>query len=69
VDFVIEHGRRLLVIEVKQTGNPGFRDLGGIQTFLQHHPAAVGGILFHGGKETRRMGENIVALPWSLITG
>ncbi len=25
VDFVIEHGRRLLAIDVKQTGNPGFR--------------------------------------------
>ena len=69
VDFIVEHGRRLLAIEVKRTKNPRFRDLSGLQTFLSQHPGASGGLLIHGGSQVRRMGENILAIPWPLITG
>lgn len=69
VDFVVEHGRRLLAIEVKRTDKPGYRDTEGLREFLKEYPQASGGILLHGGRETRRMGENIVAIPWTLLTG
>jgi hypothetical protein len=69
VDFVIEHGRRLLAVEVKLTANPRYRDAAGLRQFLDAHPSAVGGLLLHGGGETRRLGEKIVTLPWTLLTG
>jgi predicted AAA+ superfamily ATPase len=69
VDFVIEHGRRILAIEVKRTSKPAFRDVSGIRTFLDQHPQTSGGLLITSGNEIRRMGENILAIPWTLLSG
>jgi len=69
VDFVIEHGRRVVGIEVKMTDAPGYRHAAGLVKFLGEHPQAVGGILLHGGQQIRRLDEKIVAVPWSLLTG
>lgn len=69
VDFVIEHGRRLLAVEVKQTNNPSYRDASGLRAFLSDHPHASGGLLVHTGREVRRLGERILAVPWTLVTG
>lgn len=69
VDFVLEHGRRLLAIEVKLTDNLGYRDSAGIRLFLEKHPKASGGMIVYGGKEIKRLDEKIVAVPWSLVTG
>ncbi|MFN8489463.1 MAG: ATP-binding protein [Caldilineaceae bacterium] len=69
VDFVVEHGRRLLAIEIKITDNPGYRHADELRTFLQAHPDAVGGLLIHCGKSIRRLDEKIVAVPWTLLTG
>jgi hypothetical protein len=69
VDFVIEHGRRLLAVEVKWTDAPGYRHTAGLRRFLEDHPAAAGGLLVHGGQQTLRLDERIVAVPWSVIAG
>ncbi len=69
VDFVIEHGRKVLAVEVKTTDHPGYGDIAGLQTFLHHHPQAVGGLLLHNGSEIRRLDRNILAIPWTMITG
>ena len=74
VDFVIEHGRRVVGIEVEMTDAPGYRHAAGLVKFLDQHPQAVGaqalgGILLHGGQQIRRLDEKIVAVPWSLLTG
>jgi predicted AAA+ superfamily ATPase len=69
VDFILEHGRRLLAIEVKRTTNPGYGDATGLRTFLDEHPHASGGLLLHAGREIRRLGQNILAAPWTLVTG
>lgn len=69
VDFVIEHGRRVLGIEVKMTDAPGYRHAAGLVKFLGEHPQAVGGILLHGGQQIRRLDERIVAVPWPVLTG
>jgi len=66
VDFVIEHGRRVLGIEVKMTDAPGYRHTAGLARFLSLHPQAVGGLLLHSGPQIRRMDERIVAVLWSL---
>lgn len=69
VDFVIEHGRRVVGIEVKMTDTPGYRHASGLVKFLGDHPQAVGGVLLHGGRQIRRLDERIVAVPWSSLTG
>jgi uncharacterized protein len=69
VDFVLEYGRKVLAIEVKQTKSPGYRDTNGLKAFLKDHPDAVGGLLLHGGTETRWLGEHILAAPWTTVTG
>jgi hypothetical protein len=69
VDFVIEYGRRVIGIEVKRTDKLRFRDLSGLQIFLENHPEAVGGLVVYSGDEIRRMSENILAVPWTIIAG
>jgi len=69
VDFVVEHGRRLLAIEVKLTERPGYRHTEGLRSFLDRHPEAAGGLLLHGGPAVARLGERLVAVPWTMMTG
>ena len=69
VDFVVEHGRRVAAVEVKSTDNPGYRDITGLQAFLNKHPTATAGLLVHGGRQIKRLGEKILAVPWTLLTG
>lgn len=69
VDFILEHGRRILAIEVKMTNRPGYNDAAGLRAFLEANPQASGGLLLHCGKEIKRLAENILAIPWTMITG
>lgn len=69
VDFVLEHGRRVLGIEVKMSSKPSYRDAAGLSKFLKENPAASGGILLHGGTKVQRLDENVVAVPWTELTG
>lgn len=65
VDFVIEAGDRLLPIEVKASSRPTPGDVRHLRAFRQEYgPAVVGGLILHGGDETFRMEEGIVAAPW-----
>jgi len=68
VDFVVEHGRRLLAFEVKRARRVHHGDTASLRLFLQEYPQAVGGVLLYGGQEIRRLGAKIVALPWTMIT-
>ena len=65
---ILEYGRKVLAIEVKQTTRPGYGDMHGLKAFLMDHPDAVGGLL-HSGKEIRWLGERILAVPWPMMTG
>jgi predicted AAA+ superfamily ATPase len=69
VDFVLEHGQRVLAIEVKHSKNPGYGDTAGLRAFLSEHPKALGGVLLHSGQDIRRLDQKIVALPWTMVTG
>jgi predicted AAA+ superfamily ATPase len=69
VDFVVEHGRRVMVVEVKSTNNPGYRDISGLQAFLSEHPDAAAGLLVHSGREIKRLDKKILAIPWTMLTG
>ena len=68
VDFVIEHGRRLLPIEVKSASRARLGDTDGLSAFLDDHPkSAPFGILLYGGSETLMLSERIVAVPLATV--
>jgi predicted AAA+ superfamily ATPase len=69
VDFVVEHGRRILAVEVKAKNNPGYADIAGLLAFLDENPSAMAGLLLHKGNAIKRLGEKILAVPWSMLTG
>lgn len=62
-DFVIEHVRRLPVIEVKWADRPGERHATGLPTFLDDDPNAADGRVVHRGHNVIRLAERIVSVP------
>lgn len=65
VDFVIEHRDRLIAIEVKSSTRPTPRDATHLRAFREEYGDAVAGcLLLHGGADTFRMSEGVVAAPW-----
>ena len=66
VDFVVEHGRRLLGIEVKRANRVGYGDAANLRVFLDQHPQAYG-VILHRGQGVQRLGERIISIPWTLL--
>lgn len=65
VDFVIERDGKLIAVEVKATTRPTFDDWKHLRYFVsQYDRTAMGGVLLHGGDETFRAAEGIIAVPW-----
>jgi hypothetical protein len=65
VDFVIEHGRQLLPIEVKATTRPSYSDARHLLTFSAEYGGNVhGGLLLHTGEETFWLAKGVLAAPW-----
>jgi hypothetical protein len=62
-----EWGRSLLAIEVKLSQTARYDDVRGLERFLASHPACRAGVLVYAGNETVRLGEKIVAVPWTAI--
>lgn len=67
VDFVVASGRRALAIEVKAASRFGERDLKGLRAFLARTPEARAGILAYNGSEAVTVGENLFAIPLSVL--
>jgi predicted AAA+ superfamily ATPase len=64
VDLVVEHGRRVVAMEVKATSRPVSQDVHGLRAFLKGSPEASG-LLAHGGLERRQMDRRTWAVPWT----
>lgn len=64
VDFVIEHGRRLLAFEVKHTTNPNAFDIKNLLAFLDTYPETTRGVLVHAGNQIKWLHSKIIAVPW-----
>ncbi len=69
VDFVLQHGRFILPIEVKLTSKPGFDDARHIRLFMDHYQNAVAGLVITCGQDVKRLGSKILAVPWTMLTG
>lgn len=65
VDFVIEHGSKLLPIEVKSTHRPRTTDAQGLLAFREEYGDRVrGALLLHGGDSTFWISKDVLAAPW-----
>lgn len=64
VDFVIEHGRKLLPVEVKLTAKPTIHDAANLLAFMAEHPQARLGLLVHGGNDLHWLHSHVLAVPW-----
>jgi uncharacterized protein len=64
VDFVIEHGRRLLAFEVKLTSRPTVHDIKHLLQFLDEYPETVRGVLVHNGDKVYHLHSKVIAVPW-----
>jgi predicted AAA+ superfamily ATPase len=69
VDFIVEHGRKLLGIETKLSSHVRLRDAENLYAFLDEYPEAAGGLILYNGNRICRLGEKIFAAPWYMITG
>lgn len=69
VDLVIEHGRRLLAVEIKLTSTPTYQDAENLRLFLDEYPETVMALLVYAGREIKRLHEKILAIPWQLLCG
>ncbi len=65
VDFVIEHGRGLLPVEVKATTRPAHSDARHLLTFAAEYGDRVhAALLLQGGEETFWLPKGVLAVPW-----
>lgn len=64
MDFVIEHGRRLMAFEVKLTPRPTVHDIISLLAFLDEYPETVRGVLVHSGDRIRWLHSKVIAVPW-----
>ncbi|MDD5434250.1 MAG: DUF4143 domain-containing protein [Nitrospira sp.] len=69
VDFIIEHGKRLLAFEVKLTNNPSFSDIKNLLTFIETFPKVTLGVLIHSGNTVMRLHSKVIAVPWFWLAG
>ena len=67
VDFVLEHGRKLLAVEVKLTKNPSFGDAKNLISFIEDNPETTKGILIHAGSSVKWLHSKVLAVPWQWI--
>lgn len=68
VDFVIEHARGLVPIEIKATASPGPRDVRGLVAFREEYgDRFLGGLLLHDGDEVQWVSDRILAAPWHRV--
>lgn len=67
VDFVIEHGRELVAVEVKATGRLNMDDTRSLRDFMRRTPACVAGVLSYFGQEVMPLGEKLWAVPLHVL--
>ena len=65
VDFVIQHGRSVVAVEVKATARPGLKDWQKLTRFVaEHSKACRGALLLHAGDEITRVADKVLLAPW-----
>jgi hypothetical protein len=60
----ILHGKKLLALEAKMTGNPTVHDMKNLLLFIDEHPETVRGVLVHSGNTIKWLHSKVIAVPW-----
>ena len=63
VDLVIEHGRRVVAVEVKAGTQWSRTDLAGLETFIERTPQCQIAVLGYNGTKTVPLGDKLWAMP------
>lgn len=66
---MVEHGRKVLAIEIKLTTAPRYQDAENLHVFLEEYPETEAALLVHSGAEVKRLHEKVIAVPWVLLSG
>jgi len=64
VDFIVEHGKKIVAFEGKISRNPTFRDCKNLLTFIEQNPRANRGVLLHSGGSAKWLHSKVLAVPW-----
>ena len=67
VDFVIEHGRDLIAVEIKASENVGYYDIKGIEKFAKEFLNMKLGIIIYCGDEFIKLTDKIYAVPLNIL--
>jgi predicted AAA+ superfamily ATPase len=68
IDFVVEHGRRLLPIEIKSAGSPRVDDGKALEAFCEEHGSrAPFGLLIYGGQDALVLSRRVLAVPLGAV--
>ncbi|MCL5073839.1 MAG: DUF4143 domain-containing protein, partial [Actinobacteria bacterium] len=67
VDFIIEHGNKLIAVEVKMADKVKYDDLKNIRIFMEEYPETIAGLIIYNGTELQYMDKKIIAVPISNI--
>jgi predicted AAA+ superfamily ATPase len=63
VDFVIEHGRKVIAVEVKAATRWSDGDLTGLRAFVNRTPACIAAVLAYNGREPVKLDGKLWAIP------
>ncbi len=64
VDWLVEHDRQYVPIEVKWTDSPDARDARHLSCFLAEYPSASRGYVICRAPRKMKLGDRVWALPW-----
>lgn len=67
VDFIFYYNRTPLPIEVKFKENIKFRDIEGLELFMEKNKDSKFGIVVYIGGKVKFMTRNILAIPWNML--
>ncbi|MCK9554475.1 ATP-binding protein [bacterium] len=68
VDFVVEHGRKSIVFEVKCTDKAKYSDTKSILEFMREHTETTAGVLVYAGNEVKMLSKKVIAVPWQFLS-
>lgn len=68
IDYVIEHEKKYIPIEIKWTATPTASDSKHLKTFMQQYPCSMPAYIICRANKAFLLDENIIALPWQEIS-
>ncbi len=69
VDFIIEHKRKCIAIEVKSAVRWSESDLASMNVFMERTPSCEAAILVYNGTQTAQLGKKLWAVPMGVMLG